>query len=182
MICNLYLSLPLLLEGIAVCSIRFSILHTILSSLSRCMWLQIVEAKHWHLFHTFYRPICNISTTPRINFKIYGIRVTPGNLTFTESFTELLRSCEKWKLNAARNQDQIVWLTFKRTFCEMLYRGALMCLGLMVSGPEELAASNRFIHAVNLCANTVPLASKPCKENFHLNDFLFWRCVPSFNK
>jgi hypothetical protein len=55
----------------------------------------------------------------------------------------------------------------------MLYRGALICLGLMVSGPEELAASNRFIHAVNLCANTVPLASKPCTENFYLNDVLF---------
>jgi len=47
-----------------------------------------------------------------------------------------------------------------------------MCLGLMVSGPEELAASNRFVHAVSLCANTVPLASKPCTENFYLNDFV----------
>jgi len=55
----------------------------------------------------------------------------------------------------------------------MLYRGALMRLGLMVSGPEEPAASNRFVHAVNLCANMVPLASKPCTKNFYLNEFLF---------
>lgn len=136
--------------------------------------------------HTWYRSICNISTTysitPWHKFKIYGSRVTPGKMTFKESFTVLLQSCEIWQLNAARKQDQIVWLTFEGTFCEMLYRGALICLGLMVSGPEVLAASNRFIHAVNLCANMVPLASKPCTENFYINDFLFWRCVPSFNK
>jgi hypothetical protein len=76
------------------------------------------------------------------------------------------------KIRYCREMRSIVWLTFETAFCEMLYRGALMCLGLTVSGPEELAASNRFIHAVNLCANMVPLASKPCTETFYFNDTL----------
>jgi hypothetical protein len=116
---------------------------------------------------------------------IMWIKLKKKGIRMILSCTEVLQNCDHKE--TSRQELRLIFLhTFEMVFWEVLYWGTLMCLGIflgsMVSGPEGPVASSRFLQAVILCASMVPLDSKPCTVNFHLNSVWFQDHIPAFNK